>query len=71
MEKTNAAINDYEQRLQYLLDNSHMFIWNYYPESGQIIYTHSSRKNEFSETLEEFFEGIDEESMEQALYPWL
>ena len=67
MEKTNAAINDYEQRLQYLLDNSHMFIWNYYPESGQIIYTHSSRKNEFSETLEEFFEGIDEESMEQAL----
>ena len=67
MEKTNAAINEYENRLQYLLDNSHMFIWNYYPESGQIIYTHSSRKNEFSETLEEFFEGVDEESMEQAL----
>ena len=67
MEKTNAAINEYENRLQYLLDNSHMFIWNYYPESGQIVYTHSSRKNEFSETLEEFFEGVDEESMEQAL----
>ena len=67
MEKTNAAINEYESRLQYLLDNSQMFIWNYYPESGQITYTHSSRKNEFSETLEEFFEGVDEESMEQAL----
>jgi len=67
MEKTNEAINEYENRLQYLLDNSQMFIWNYYPESGQITYTHSSRKNEFSETLEEFFEGVDEESMEQAL----
>ena len=67
MEKTNAAINEYESRLQYLLDNSQMFIWNYYPESGQITYTHSSRKNEFSETLEEFFEGVDEESMKQAL----
>ena len=67
MEKANAAINEYESRLQYLLDNSQMFIWNFYPESGQITYTHSSRTNEFSETLEEFFEGIDEESMEQAL----
>ena len=67
MEKTNEAINEYERRLQYLLDNSQMFIWNFYPESGMITYTHSSRKNEFSETLEEFFEGVDEESMEQAL----
>ena len=67
MEKANKAINEYEKRLQYLLDNSQMFIWNFYPESGQITYTHSSRTNQFSETLEEFFEGIDEESMEQAL----
>ena len=67
MEKTNEAINEYERRLQYLLDNSQMFIWNFYPESGMITYTHSSRKNEFSETLEEFFEGIDMESKEQAL----
>ena len=67
MEKTNAAINEYEQRLHYLIDNSQMFIWNFYPETDLITYTHSSRTNEFSETLEEFFEGVDEESMEQAL----
>ena len=67
MEKTNAAINEYETRLQYLLDNSQMFIWNFYPDSGKITYTYSSRKNEFSETIEQFFEGIDDENKEQAL----
>ena len=67
MKKTSQAINEYEKRLQYLLDNSQIFIWNFYPESNQITFPHSSRTNELSETLEEFFEGIDEESTEKVL----
>ena len=67
MQKTGEAISKYESQLQYLLDNTQMFIWHYIPQSGEIIYSHSSRKNEFHETLHEFFEGVDPNSHEQAL----
>ena len=67
MQKTGAAINQYEAQLQYLLNNTQMFIWNYYPDTGQIVYTHSSRSNQYFETLEEFFQGLDSENREAAL----
>ena len=67
MQKTGEAISRYENQLQYLLDNSQMFIWHFYPDTKQIVYSYSSRKNEFHETLEEFFEGIDSENQQQAL----
>ena len=67
MQKTGEAISKYESQLQYLLDNTQMFIWHYIPQSGEIIYSHSSRKNEYHETLHEFFEGVDPNSHEQAL----
>ena len=67
MQKTGEAISSYESQLQYLLDNTQMFIWHYIPQSGEIVYSHSSRKNEYHETLHEFFEGVDPDNHEQAL----
>ena len=57
--RTNEDIIRYESQLNYLLENSQMFIWNYYPESGKITFSRSARMNEYNETLEEFFEGVD------------
>ena len=57
--RTNEDIIRYESQLNYLLENSQMFIWNYYPESGKITFSRSARLNEYNETLEEFFEGVD------------
>ena len=67
MQRTGEAISSYESQLQYLLDNTQMFIWHYIPQSGEIVYSHSSRKNEYHETLHEFFEGVDPDNQEQAL----
>ena len=67
METTGAALTQYESQLQYLLNNTQMFIWNYYPDTDKIVYTHSSRSNQFFETLEEFFRGLDNEDHEATL----
>jgi len=67
MQRTGEAISRYESQLQYLLDNTQMFIWHFIPESGEIVYSHSSRKNEYHETLHQFFEGVDSENHEKAL----
>jgi len=67
MQKTREAILQYEAQLQYLLNNTQMFIWNYYPDTGQILYTHSSRDAQYSETLQEFFEGVDADKHEATL----
>ena len=65
--ETNKAISRYENQLHYLLENSKMFIWRYVPETGFITFARSSRNNEFKETLDEFFEGVTEESRQEAL----
>ena len=67
MQKTGEAISRYETQLQYLLNNTQMFIWHFLPKSGEIIYSYSSRRNEYHETLQEFFEGIDPERHQEAL----
>lgn len=59
IQRRNEDIIRYESQLNYLLENSQMFIWNYYPESGNITFSRSARMNEHSETLGEFFEGVE------------
>lgn len=59
IQRTNEDIIRYESQLNYLLENSQMFIWNYYPESGEISFSRSARTNDYKETLEEFFEGVE------------
>ena len=67
IQRTNEAISRYESQLNYLLENSLMFIWNYYPNSDRITFSRSARRNEYNETIEEFFEGIDSKKPEEVL----
>ena len=65
--KQNEAVNTYEAQLHYLLENSSMFIWNFFPETKKIRFSRSGRKAEYEETIMEFFEGIEEKNRQQAL----
>ena len=56
---TNEEISRYESQLNYLLENSQMFIWSYSPENDMITISRSAHKNEYQVTPEQFFEGID------------
>ena len=65
--KANEMIQAYEKQLRYLLENSKMFIWYYFPENGKITISRSANKNEYQESIEEFFSGIDSEERKKAL----
>ena len=68
IQRTNEAIIRYENQLNYLLENSNMFIWSYDLTQDIISYTRTSLQKEYSETLEEFFLGIsDAERRKKAL----
>ena len=63
----NEAIEQYEEQLHYLLDNSQMFIWSYFPDTDEISFSRSIRDNQYKETLEEFFEGVVEDERGDAV----
>lgn len=63
----NEAIEQYEEQLHYLLDNSQMFIWSYFPDTDEISFSRSIRDNQYKETLEEFFEGVVEDERGNAV----
>ena len=63
---THKAINDYEEKLRYLLQQSNMWIWYFDPKANVIHYTRSPKEKQFSETIDEFFEGIVEEEEGKA-----
>ena len=64
--KTHESINDYERQLGYLLEQSNIFIWYYDPKTDTIRYTRSPRREGFTETVSEFFEGIIEKNDGEA-----
>ena len=59
--KTHETINEYEEKLRYLLEQSNIFIWFYDPKTDIIVYTRNPRERQFSETADQFFEYVDEE----------
>ena len=63
----NEAIEQYEEQLHYLLDNSQMFIWSYFPDTDEISFSRSIKENQYKETLEEFFEGVVEDERGDAV----
>ena len=63
----NEAIEQYEKQLSYLLDNSQMFIWSYYPDTDEITFSRSIRQNIYKETLSEFFAGVIEDKPGAAI----
>ncbi len=67
MNKANEKIHAYEEQLRYLLENSKMFIWDFYPNKGKITISRSANENKYKESIEEFFSGIDSKEREKAL----
>ena len=67
MNKANQAIEAYEKQLHYLLENSKMFIWSFFPKRNLITFTQTNRKEEFRESLQDFFEGVGDENLQAAL----
>ena len=65
--RTAEAINRYEAQLNYLLENSQMFIWHYDPSTDQIRFGRSARRNDYHETISEFFEGVDSRERNEVL----
>lgn len=65
--KAHESINKYEEQLGYLLEQCNMFIWYYDPRKQAITFTRSPREREFTETFEEFFEGMPEEERQMAI----
>lgn len=63
----NEAIEQYEKQLHYLLDNSQMFIWSYFPDTDEISFSRSIREEQYKETLNEFFEGVIEDEQGKAI----
>ena len=67
IKKINENISRYEKQLHYLLENSKMFIWSFFPEDNLITFTQTNHKEEFRETLEDFFEGVGEKKRQDVL----
>ena len=65
--KAYEAINDYEEQLTYLLENSEMFVWHSNLKERTLTYSRSLRKSEFQETIDDYigriFQGEEEETL--------
>lgn len=66
MEKTGMAINEYENRLQYLLEKSDMFVWQFDLITRQINFSRSLRQKGYSMSRDEFIGDMFEEEREEA-----
>ena len=65
--KQSEIVNTYEAQLHYLLENSNMFIWTFFPDTQMISFSRSDRKVEYKESVTEFFEGVEDIYREKAL----
>jgi signal transduction histidine kinase len=63
----NEATKRYEQLLGYLLEESQMYIWNYRPSENVVNMTRIPGQTEFSETIEEYLQSVNEEARQQAI----
>lgn len=66
MEKTSKAINEYENRLQYLLEKSDMYVWRFDLDMNQIIFSRSMRTKDFSMSRDEYMNDLFENEREKA-----
>ena len=66
MEKTNEAINEYEKRLQYLLEKSDMFVWKFDLATRQINFSRSLRTEGYTMSRDEYVSNMYEDEREEA-----
>ena len=66
MEKTSKAINEYENRLQYLLEKSDMFVWKFDLVNRQINFSRSLRSPGYTMSRDEFVNYMFDDEREEA-----
>ena len=66
LKETHAAINRYEKRLRYLLEESNMYVWTFDPFERIIRFTRSLRQTEYSLPLEEYLAGMSDSHRQEA-----
>ena len=60
-QRLGAIVGDYEQKLNYLLRSSNMYVWWLDLKTRRISFTRSLKKEEFSESLDEYVESVFED----------
>ena len=66
MRKISEEVSIYELQLQYLLENSHMFVWNFDLQTQAINFSRSLKKTEFSMSRADYIKGMVENEHEDA-----
>jgi len=67
LEKVHESINQYEQQLRYLLEESKMFVWTLDLKRMEVHFSRSLVKTSgITESLEEYFSHINESERQQA-----
>ena len=66
LSKATSDIQFYEEQLGYLLENSSMFVWTFYPDKDLISFSRSGRRSDYLESFADFFGGVVDDMREQA-----
>ena len=61
------TVGDYEQRLNYLLRSAGMYVWWFDLNTRQISFTRSLKKQEFAESIDDFFGSLYEDERQKAI----
>ena len=67
IQKTNEAISNYEKQFTYLLENSEMFVWRSDLNTHTLTYSHSLRKSEFTESMDDNVKRMYQDDMSDAI----
>ncbi|MBR1934092.1 MAG: transporter substrate-binding domain-containing protein [Prevotella sp.] len=67
LHQANSLISQYENELNYLLENSDMWVWHSDLAEQRINFSRSLQKHEFSETFQEYVAGLYEEEVPKAM----
>ena len=65
--ETNKAIRRYDQQLSYLLEENKIFVWTYDPKTDLVHFSRKPHVAEYTETLNDFMEGVPEKSRASEL----
>jgi signal transduction histidine kinase len=63
-----SIVSDYEQKLNYLLRSSNMFVWWLDLDTRRISFTRSLKKQEFSETIDEYLDSLYDDQRAEAAH---
>ena len=66
MQKTNETINEYEKRLQYLLEKTDMFVWKFDLVTRQIQFSRSLRTPGYSRSRDEYINFMFADERDEA-----